>query len=169
MSDLGQFQGQWLGKWHGGLSDAPEGSMSGNATMSFMTYGTLTDANAGVDAPVVGGKPVISYQQARDEWESLNQWRERVMQWADVTPVEKPKRKKKAKPVEVPIDRLSAPVLSMAELIADARLLQIDELRALEAAMQVRDVLALAEAAYIADLAIRQEKEAVMALIMFME
>ena len=167
MSDLGQFQGQWLGKWHGGVADLPEGSMAGNATISLMAFGTLSDA--GASDVVVGGKPIYTYEQAREEWEAINRWRERAMQWADVTPVVKPKKKKAKQPVEVPIERVTAPILSLPELIADAQLLQVDELRALEAAMQVRDVIALAEAAYIAELAVQQEKEAILALVMFME
>ena len=57
----------------------------------------------------------------------------------------------------------------LAELVADARLLQLDEARALESAMAVRDVLAIAELAYLAEVAVQQEKDAIAAFIMFMD
>ena len=171
MSDLGRFQGQWLGKWHGGVGDLPEGFIAGNATFAINAFGDLTTGDAA--NPVVRGR-AVSFDEAHREWEAKRKWREDVMQWADVTPVDPaPEVAQSAEPktieVSAVIPRLYEPVESLAELVADARLLQLDEARALESAMAVRDVLAIAELAYLAEVAVQQEKDAIAAFIMFMD
>lgn len=170
MSNLGDFQGQWLGKWQGDIGSLPPGFIAGNAVISISAIGTLSDVTE--PAKSARGRHQISFQQARDEWENRKKWRERVLQWADVEPI-KPKPKKKAKPAEIPVQevlpRLTEPVLSLAELVEDANLLHMEQAQALEAAIVVRDVMALAELAYLTELAVQQEKEAVLAFVMFME
>lgn len=176
MSDLGQFQGQWLGKWHGGVGDLPEGFIAGNASFAINATGILTSG----EVPS-RGRIKESFETAQAEWEMRRKWRDDAMQWADVTPVEPvkpkatPKATPKAEPKAEPIDveavlpRLYEPVESLAELVADAKLLQLDEAQALENAMMVRDVIKLAELAYLTELAVQQEKDAIAAFLMFMD
>jgi hypothetical protein len=174
MSDLGQFQGQWLGKWHGGVGDLPEGFIAGNATFAINAFGDLTTGDEA--SHVVRGR-VVSFDEAHREWEAKRKWRDDVMQWADITPVESVQEvvqetvqaTPKTIEVEAVLPRLYEPVESLAELVADARLLQLDEARALESAMAVRDVLAIAELAYLAEVAVQQEKDAIAAFLMFMD
>ena len=168
MSDLGQFQGQWLGKWHGGVGDLPEGFIAGNASFAINATGILT----GGEVPS-RGRIKESFETAQADWEMRRKWRDDAMQWADVTPVEpvKPKATPKAEPIDVEavLPRLYEPVESLAELVADAKLLQLDEAQALENAMMVRDVIKLAELAYLTELAVQQEKDAIAAFLMFMD
>ena len=132
-------------------------------------------------SPVVRGR-VVSFDEAHREWEAKRKWRDDAMQWADITPVEsvqKPVQEtvqvsdKAEKKAEINLQeiapRLTASVLSLAELVADARLLQLEQAQALENAMMVRDVIKLAELAYLTEVAVQQEKDAIAAFIMFMD
>ena len=126
--------------------------------------GTVTDSNA---APTV----VISGKQAREEWEARQKWRKQAETLFDEpAPVEAvPEVVQEAIEIDAILPRLYEPVESLAELVADARLLQLDEARALESAMAVKDVLAIAELAYLAEVAVQQEKDAIAAFLMFMD
>ena len=172
MSDLGQFQGQWLGKWHGGVEELPPGFGAGNASFSINAIGTLSVANASG-----GGKSYeIEYEQAKRQWDAKAKWVNESARWADVTPMNVPKSvhveaETAQEPVklEAIVDRLDAPLLNLADLLADAKLLQLEEAQALEAAMVVRDVMRMAELAYLAELAVQQERDAIAAFLMFMD
>lgn len=124
--------------------------------------GVVTDSNA---TPTV----VISGKQAQDEWESRQKWRKQaetlLIEPEPVDPVPEVVQEV----IEDILPRLYEPVESLAELVADARLLQLDEARALESAMAVKDVLAIAELAYLAEVAVQQEKDAIAAFMMFMD
>ena len=173
MSDLGQFQGQWLGKWHGGIEELPPGFGSGHASFSINAFGTLSVADAETPRGGGGVQP-YTFEQAQREWDNKRKWVDESARWADVTPmaVNVPKNEPIV-PKEIPLDeivsRLDTPLLSLAELLADAKLLQLEQAQALEAAMAVRDVMRIAELAYLAELAVQQEKDAIVAFLMFMD
>lgn len=119
--------------------------------------------------------------QAIAEWEAKDKWRRQADKALETIgeSVNKPVQEV----VQVPdadsesdginlaniLPRLYEPVESLADLIADARLLQLEQAQALENAMMVRDVIKLAELAYLTELAVQQEKDAIAAFIMFME
>ena len=181
MSDLGQFQGQWLGKWHGGVEELAPGFGSGHASFSINAFGTLSVANAETPVVVGGGIREYTFEQAQREWDNKRKWVDESARWADVTPmsVNVPSEAVEVPVVkdslitEIPLDeivsRLDTPLLSLAELLADAKLLQLEQAQALEAAMAVRDVMRIAELAYLAELAVQQEKDAIVAFLMFMD
>jgi hypothetical protein len=173
MSDLGSFQGNWLGKWHGGVVELPPGFGAGNASFSINAFATATAVNTET-SEVVRGRPQITFEQAHAEWNAKAKWRDEVMRWADNEPVaEKTAEQVSEQVAEVNLDailpRLDAPVLSLADLLADAKLLNLEQTQALESAIAVRDVIKMAELAYLAELAVIQEKEALLAFIMFMD
>jgi hypothetical protein len=181
MSDLGSFQGNWLGKWHGGVVELPPGFGAGNASFSINAFATATAVNVET-SEVVRGRPQITFEQAHAEWSAKAKWRDEVMRWADVEPVadhipdvgkmvlsEKTDEPALEVNLDAVIPRLNEPVISLADLLADAKLLQLEQAQALESAIAVRDVLKMAELAYLAELAINQEKEALLAFIMFMD
>ena len=93
--------------------------------------------------------------------------------WADVTPMAETVVTESAQPEPIALDalvsRLDEPLLSLADLLADAKLLQLEQAQALEAAMAVRDVMRMAELAYLAELAVQQERDAIAAFLMFMD
>jgi hypothetical protein len=126
--------------------------------------GTVTDSN-------VAPRSVVSGKQAQTEWEARQKWRKQAETLLIDEPA--PEVVQEVAPEAIEVDailpRLYEPVESLAELVADARLLQLDEARALESAMAVKDVLAIAELAYLAEVAVQQEKDAIAAFIMFME
>lgn len=109
-----------------------------------------------------------TFEQANHEWEAKRKWRIEANKFAQGDYVLEPK-KVKAKTLEVSeiLPRLDVPVLTLKDLLADVQLLQIDT--ALEKAMLERDVLRVAELAYLAELAVQQEKDAIVAFVMFME
>lgn len=113
---------------------------------------------------------VVSGGQAQADWEARQKWRKQAEAMLTES-VNKPVQEVVQEAIEIDaiLPRLYEPVESLAELVADARLLQLDEARALESAMAVRDVLAIAELAYLAEVAVQQEKDAIAAFIMFME
>lgn len=74
-----------------------------------------------------------------------------------------------AKVLDDVIPRLNVPTTSLADLLDDARLLQLEQARALENALMVRDALVMAKVAYLTDLAVQQEKDAIAAFLFFME
>ena len=169
MSDLGQFQGQWLGKWHGRVEELPPGFGAGNASFSINAIGTLSVANASG-----GGKSYeIEYEQAKRQWDAKAKWVNESARWADVTPMEsvksEPEKAQEPVKLEAIVERLDAPLLNLADLLADAKLLQLEEAQALEAAMVVRDVMRMAELAYLAELAVQQERDAIAAFLMVMD
>ena len=173
MSDLGQFQGQWLGKWHGGIEELPPGFGSGHASFSINAFGTLSVANAETPRGGGGGVQPYTFEQAQREWDNKRKWVDESARWADVTPMTEVAAVKDSLITEIPLDeivsRLDTPLLTLAELLADAKLLQLEQAQALEAAMAVRDVMRIAELAYLAELAVQQEKDAIVAFLMFMD
>jgi len=175
MSDLGQFQGQWLGKWHGGVEELAPGFGAGNASFSINAIGTLSVADNEADTVERGKRYEITYEQAKREWDAKAKWRDESARWADVTPMAVVKESLTPETVPEPIKleaiipRLDVPLFNLADLLADTKLLQLEEAQALESAMAVRDVVKLAELAYLAELAVQQEKDAIAALILFMD
>jgi len=120
---------------------------------------------------VSGGK--ITHEQALREWEARRYWRVKTLEHIarPVDDVVQETVQAKPEPIEIAdvLPRINEPVLSLAELLADAKLLQLEEAYALESAMAVRDVMKLAEMAYIAELAVQQEKDAIAAFLLFMD
>lgn len=120
---------------------------------------------------------VVSSGQAQADWEARQKWRkqaeamltESVQEPVQETVSEKTQEADPSIGIDSILPRLYEPVESLAELVADARLLQLDEARALESAMAVKDVLAIAELAYLAEVAVQQEKDAIAAFLMFMD
>jgi hypothetical protein len=174
MSDLGQFQGQWLGKWHGGVEELPPGFVAGNASFSINAIGTLSGVTDDVTDVIRGKRYEITYEQAKREWDAKAKWRDESARWADVTPMAAEVTTEvtaEVEPIklEAIIPRLDVPLFNLADLLADTKLLQLEQAQALESAMAVRDVIKLAELAYLAELAVQQEKDAIAALILFMD
>ena len=130
---------------------------------------TVTDGGAYVPPDENTGAGRIRAEDAEREWEAKRKWRQLAKEYdfeskpevvtPSVTPV----------PLDDLLPRLGDEVLSLSELIADARLLQLEQLQALEAAMAVRDVMRMAELAYLTELAVQQEKDAIAAFLMFMD
>lgn len=146
-----------------------------------LSGGLYTDADTFYGGTVTGGavtvRPVVSGKQAQADWEARQKWRkqaeamltESVQEPVQETVSEKTQEADPSIGIDSILPRLYEPVESLAELVADARLLQLDEARALESAMAVKDVLAIAELAYLAEVAVQQEKDAIAAFIMFMD
>jgi hypothetical protein len=110
-----------------------------------------------------GGKG--SHQQAEAEWEARNKWK-KIAQDYDFEAKPEPKPKVE---IEDVLPRLSAPTVTLPELIADAEVFNIGELQALYDAIAARDAELLAEMAYLTELAVQQEKDAIAAFLMFMD
>jgi hypothetical protein len=167
MSDLGNFQGAWLGKWHGGVGDLPAGFVAGNASFSINAIGSLTAVNAETGS---AGDYYDSSPLTHEKWKRLSaEWDARHGKNVPIEAVNSPIEAVEPVALDELVSRLDAPLLSLADLLADAKLLRLEQAQALESAMIVRDVMKMAELAYLAELAVMQEKEALLAFIMFMD
>lgn len=134
-------------------------------------YGGTVTGGSVTTRPVVGGR--YTDAQAQAEWDAKDKWRrqaEKALE-AMLEPAKEVVQEPAPEAIEISeiLPRLYEPVESLAELIADAKLLQLDEAQALESAMMVRDAIKLAELAYLAEAAVQQEKDAIAAFLMFMD
>jgi hypothetical protein len=159
-----------------GVMSALEGAdtLSGSGTVLVQGVMSVTDGQDSFTAtnvvPAERPRVVSGFNQAQAEWESRQKWRKKAETLLDEPEQEVvPEVVQEAIEIDAILPRLYEPVESLAELVADARLLQLDEARALESAMAVKDVLAIAELAYLAEVAVQQEKDAIAAFIMFMD
>lgn len=137
---------------------------------------TVTDGGAYVPVTNTGaGKSSKQVSQAVEQaWEARNKWAKLAKEYDfEAKPELGTNVPELGTSEPVPLDdligKLDTPVLSLAELIAEARLLQLEELAALESAMAVRDVIRMAELAYLTELALQQEKDAIAAFMFFMD
>ena len=155
---------------------SPDYTLTVDGTSYTLTGRDLTVTDGGAYVPPVdstgAGKSSKHFSKATEQaWEARNKWAQLAKDYDfDSVPVEQVVT---PNDIPVPLDdlisKLDTPVLSLAELIADARLLQLEELAALESAMAVRDVIRMAELAYLTELAVQQEKDAIAALMFFMD
>lgn len=153
---------------------APDYTLSVDGVSYTLTGRDLTVTDGGAYVPVTNtgaGKSSKQVSQAVEQaWEARNKWAKLAKEYDFES---KPVVQEVVQDAPVPLDdligKLDTPVLSLAELIAEARLLQLEELAALESAMAVRDVIRMAELAYLTELALQQEKDAIAAFMFFMD
>ena len=154
---------------------SPDYTLAVDSTSYTLTGRDLTVTDGGAYVPPVtntgAGKGSKQVSKAVEQaWEARDKWAKLAKEY-DFESAPEPVVTQGVMPVPLDdlISKLDTPVLSLTELIADARLLQLEELAALESAMAVRDVIRMAELAYLTELAVQQEKDAIAAFMFFMD
>lgn len=148
-----------------------------NLVVTGVTYklvgGELTVSDGGPYGQVGGKAEKQTHRDAEIQWEARDKWRKQADEL--LLAMASPKKPKKGKAVSEPValddllPRLNQPSLSLPELLADAKLLQIEQAAEWESALALRDAERLAELAYLMDIAVEQEKDAIAAFMFFMD